>query len=77
MNTKIDSYKIRALELAAQSEIGADVMVVLDALSQAGSLAAGGDVDADPQRARRLLSKLLREIAAGIEVTANAVDRNG
>lgn len=76
MSEKIDRYMVRALELAANSEIGEEVLALLRDVSAAGSLAAGGDVEADPQRARRLLAKMLRGRAAGLEVSANAIDRN-
>ncbi len=60
----LENSSIRALNVALDSEVGSYAEAILQAVKDAGNRAADGDTPADPEMAKRLLAKRLREIAA-------------
>lgn len=62
--THLDTADIRALNVALDSEIAPYATTILQAVKDAGRRATDGDTPADPETAKRLLAKRLREIAA-------------
>lgn len=60
----LENSSVRALSVALDSEIGSYAETILQAVKDAGNRATDGDTPADPEMAKRLLAKRLREIAA-------------
>ena len=64
----LETHDIRALNLALTApEIDAYAAAILQAVKDAGRRATEGDTPADPETARRLLAKRLREICRALD----------